>query len=274
MASKDEAGMLGIGKNSTKSSCVGVFMMVPWPAYASIECPRPAQQLATDTSIKVQSAVSSLPSAATPPRFDASAETVTRDVFATYQDADKVVLAHSMLSMFCQFIFTSSFSDAQKLDQLDRLEEWVTRISGVTVPMNSSSGTSCSDDPAEVLKPIRATFDAWSRLDISEYMDQWAPDAIQRSSSKSYARARPDIETRRSADFKKYSLVSVQGINPKILFSDGTKARVTNMYSMRYVRLGGKVINETGIGESYILECSAGDHKWKIRENNDYLPHS
>ena len=174
-----------------------------------------------------------------------------------------------MISIYCQFIFTSSFTDAQKLDALYRVEEWITRISGVTVPMNRSSGTTCSTDPGEVLKPIRAIFDAWAHLNIHNYMEQWGPESIQRS--KYYARERPDIETQRRADFRKYSSVMVQSIDPKILFSDGTKARVTNTYSMRFVRLDGRAINETGVGESYILECSAADRKWKIRENNDYL---
>ena len=230
--------MLRITKRSTKdhsfiSTIFCVFLMVSSSAHASVECPRPAQQLATNVSIKIQSAVSSLPRETTP-QFDASAETVTRDLFAKYQNAGTVVLAHSVISMYCQFLVTSSFTDAQKLDVLYRVEEWITRISGVTVPMNRSSGTTCSTDPEEVLKPIRAVFDAWAHLNIREYMEQWGPESIQRS--KYYARKRPDIETRRSADFRKYSSVIVRSIDPKILFSDSTKARVANTYSMRFVR--------------------------------------
>jgi len=169
----------------------------------------------------------------------------------------------------CQFLFTSSFTDAQKLDQLYRTEEWITRISGVTVPMNPASGTTCSTDPEYVLRPIRAVFDAWAHLNIREYIEQWGSQAIQRS--KYYARQKPEIEAQRISDFKKYSSVTVQAIDPKILFSNGTKARVANTYSMRFVRFDGRAVVESGVEESYILECSNNDRQWRIRENNDYL---
>ncbi len=212
-----QAGMLRAAKRSMQArlsaaGAVCTLLLVSWSAHAAVECPKPAQQLATDVSIKVQSAVSLLPQTPSP-QLETKAETVTRDLFSKYPNAGNVVLAHSMISMYCQFIFSSSFTDAQKLDALYRVEEWITRISGITVPMNKAVGTTCSTDPGEVLRPVRAIFDAWARLDIIEYIRQWAPESIQRS--KYYARKRPDIEIQRSADFKKYSSVRVEKINPK-----------------------------------------------------------
>lgn len=248
-----------------------VVVMAAGPVHAAIECPRPAQQTATDVAFKVQPAVQiaaqSLPKEFTA-QFDARAETITRDLFSQYPNAGNLLLAHSMLSMYCQFLSTSSFSDAQKLDVLYRVEEWVTRVAGVAVPMNKTTGTSCSTDARDVLKPVNAVFNAWAHLDFAEYIQQWSPEAIQRS--KFYARKRPDLDMQRRADFRKYSSVTLGRIDPKILFADGTKARITNTYSMRFVRLDGRPIVENGIRESYILECSVTDQKWKIRENNDY----
>jgi hypothetical protein len=244
------------------------LLMVSTQTFASVECPKPTQQLATDVSVKIRSEVGQLP-ASTKPEFDASAETITRDLFTKYQNSDTVALAHSTISIFCQVLITSSLTDAQKFDQLYRLEDWITRISGHSVPMNPATGTDCSTASQDVLRPIKAVFNAWAHLDIGEYITQWGPGSIQRSHY--YARQKPDIVNQRRSDFAKYASVAVLGTDPKILFVDGAKARVSNIYSMRFVRRDGRVVNETEVGESYILECSAADNRWVIRENNDYI---
>jgi hypothetical protein len=100
-------------------------------------------------------------------------------------------------------------------------------------------------------------------------MAQWGPNAIARS--KYYVRKIADLVPRRRADFAQYRAVKVMAIDPKITFVDHTKAEVQNVYTMRFTRKDGKVIEERNVGESYVLECSARDRKWLIRENNDYL---
>jgi hypothetical protein len=244
-----------------------VIALISSPARA-YECPAPTQQLARDVSVSIKSDVSVLNGLATT-SFESNAETVTRDVFAKYQDAGVVALGHSVISIFCQIIMPSSMTDAEKLDQLYRLEEWVTRISGRSVAMEKSAGTNCATSSSEVLRPIKAVFDAWQQLDVDEYLAQWGPESIQRS--KYYVRRMADIADKRRMDFREFQSVSVISIDPKILFADGTKARVDNTYTMRFVRRNGGVVAENSVGESYILECSAANNKWRIRENNDYI---
>ena len=46
-----------------RSATACIFLLVSSSAHAVVECPKPAQQVATDISLKIQSAVSSLPAA-------------------------------------------------------------------------------------------------------------------------------------------------------------------------------------------------------------------
>lgn len=230
----------------------------------AFECPHPSEQLSQDVSEKVTTL-----SETTKDSFQTKAGTVTHDVFENYPHADQVAIATTLLSMYCQILLPSSMSDAEKLDRLDRLEGAVTHEKGISVPLDISVGPECSSAPAEVLRPIRALFEAWEKLDVNEYLTQWGPNAIARS--KYYVRKVADLGPRRRADFAQYRAVSIVAIDPKITFADHTKAVVQNVYTMRFTRADGKVIEENKVGESYVLECSAQDRRWLIRENNDYL---
>jgi hypothetical protein len=230
----------------------------------AFECPHPSQQISEDVSEKVATL-----SDATKDSFQKKASTVTHDVFEKYPHADQVAIATTLLSMYCQILLPSTMSDAEKLDRLDRLEGVVTRQKGISVPLDTSVGPECSNEPAEVLRPIRAFFRAWEKLDVDEYLAQWGPNAIARS--KYYVRKAADLSPRRRADFGQYRTVDVITISPKITFADHTKAVVQNVYTMRFTKADGKVIEEKNVGESYVLECAARDRRWLIRENNDYL---
>jgi hypothetical protein len=231
---------------------------------SAFECPHPSEQLGQDVSEKVTTL-----SQTAKDSFQAKAGTVTHDVFEKYPHADQVAVATTLLSMYCQILLPSSMPDAEKLDRLDRLEAAVTREKGISVPLDKSVAPECSTAPDEVLRPIRALFAAWATLDADEYLAQWGPNAIARS--KYYVRKAADLSTRRRADFAQYRSVNVVTIDPKIAFVDHAKAVVQNVYTMRFTRTDGKVIQESNVGESYVLECSARNHKWLIRENNDYL---
>ncbi len=237
------------------------------PAFA-YDCPKPAQQLAQDVSTDIKSDVSALKGVAVA-SFETKAQTVTQDLFSKYPHADNLAVAITMISMFCQVILPSSMPDAEKLDRLYRLEELITHTSGQSVPMAPSVAKQCSTDPTAVLRPINALFDAWAKLDVEEYLAQWGPDAIARS--KYYAMREADLTARRRADFASFQSVTVRSIQPKILFADGQKARISNVYTMHFVKRDGKVIDENSVGESYVLECIAASGTWQIRENNDYL---
>ncbi len=231
---------------------------------SAFECPHPSEQLGQDVSEKVTRL-----SEATKDSFQSKAGTVTHDVFEKYPHADQVAIATTLLSMYCQILLPSGMSDAEKLDRLDRLEGAVTREKGISVPLDKSVGPECSTAPADVLRPIRALFLAWGKLDVDEYLAQWGPNAIARS--KYYVRKVADLGPRRRADFAQYRAVDVVAVDPKIAFVDHTKAIVENVYTMRFTRVDGRVVSENKVGEKYVLECSARDQKWLIRENNDYL---
>jgi len=98
-------------------------------------------------------------------------------------------------------------------------------------------------------------------------MSIWLNGAPRQSLGRNYYVMREaDITARRRADFARFRSVTVLGIQPKILFADGTKARISNVYTMHFVARDGKVIDERDVGESYVLECAASTGAWRIRE--------
>jgi hypothetical protein len=237
------------------------------PSARAYDCPRPTVQLSADESSEVRSSVDSL-GGLNSTTFDKKSAQVTQDLFSKYPHADDVALANTMISMFCQIILPSTMSDAEKLDQLYRLEDRITGHASVSVPMNPAVAPTCSTNPKAVLAPIMGLFTAWQELDVDLYLAQWGPDAIARSEHYVYRIA--DFTARRRADFTQYRAVTVSAINPSIVYVDATKANVVNTYTMHFVRTDGRTIDERGVKESYVLECVARDKSWRIRENNDY----
>jgi hypothetical protein len=237
---------------------------LPSVAPGAFECPHPSQQIAQEVSEDVATL-----SEVTKESFQKKANTVTHDLYEKYPHADQVAIATTALSIFCQIVRKSSMPDAEKLDQLYRLEASFTSQKGISVPLDHSVGPECSTASAEVLRPIRALFHSWEGLDVNQYLAQWGPNAIMRS--KYYVYKAADLGPHRRASFAQYGAVDIVAIDPKIVFADHTKAVIKNVYTMRFVKRDGKVIEERNIGESYVLECSAQDQKWLIRENNDYL---
>lgn len=237
------------------------FLCAPALAF---ECPHPSQQLGQDVSEKVGTL-----SDVTKDSFQREAGTVTHDVFEKYPHADQVAVATTLLSIYCQILLPSSMPDADKLDRLDRLEGAITKEKSISVPLDKSVGSECSTAPTEVLRPIRALFQAWQNLNVNQYLAQWGPNAIRRAKYNVYKVA--DLVAHRRADFAQYRAVDVVATDPKIVFADHTKAVVRNVYTMHFVRADGKEIEERDVGESYVLECSVQGHNWLIRENNDYL---
>ena len=112
-------------------------------------------------------------------------------------------------------------------------------------------------------------FSAWARLDVDAYLAEWGPESIHRS--KYGVQDKSKLAAQRRIDFAKYQRVEVLSFSPKIEFADGRKAVVNNSYVMRFSRRNGQKFTEDE-AENYTLECSASEHRWVIRENNDYLP--
>jgi hypothetical protein len=249
------------------ATTVGCALALAASSAEAFECPRPTQQLATDESSDVRSSVSELGGLKVA-SFETKADVVTRDLFAKYQHADEVAIANTMISMFCQVILPSAMSDSEKLDYLFRLDDRITHHARVSVPLSPAVGPACSTSAEAVLAPIRSLFKAWDQLDVELYLAQWGPDAIARS--KYYAYKIADFAQRRRATFASYQAVKVISINPSVAYADATKAKVNNTYTMHFEGKDGRVVDEREISESYVLECVAKDHSWRIRENNDY----
>jgi hypothetical protein len=166
------------------------------PAAHAYDCPKPTAQLSTDETSDVKSSVDSLGGLSST-SFEKKSAQVTQDLFSKYPHADDVALANTMMSMFCQIILPSQMSDAEKLDQLFRLEDRITGHTSVSVPMNPAVAADCSTNPKDVLAPIVAVFRAWEQLDVDLYLAQWGPDAIARSAHYVYKIA--DYTARRRA---------------------------------------------------------------------------
>jgi hypothetical protein len=234
---------------------------------AMAECPHPSQQITQDVSKEVTAL-----SDTTNESFQKKANTVTTDVFSKYPNADHVAIATTMISIYCQVLLPSNIPIADKLDRLDRLEAAVTNVVGISIPLDKSVGPECSTEAAEVLRPVRALFEAWQALDVDQYLAQWGPNAISRS--KYYVYKVSDLGPHRRENFGQYRNVDVIDIDPHITFVDHAKAVIKNVYTMRFIKRDGRVIEERNVGESYVLECSAQNQQWLIRENNDYLSES
>jgi hypothetical protein len=245
---------------------VALFLLASVPALA-YECSKPPEQVTHDVATELRSSSMNLVSA-TSNSFANVARTVSRDLLVKYPNADQVLIQYAMISMFCQVIMGGSFSDAEKLDRLYQLDDWMWHASRRSTPSKLSDTTSCATTSESVLQPIRALFSAWSRLDVETYLAQWGPDAIHRSKFGVLGMAK--LAEKRRGDFAKYTRVEVLSVSPKAIFADGRKAIVNNSYTMRFWRSKSSFAESEN--ENYTLECSKAQQRWIIRENNDYLP--
>ena len=243
-----------------------VLLVLGSSAARAYDCPKPSQQFVQDSEVHDTTIILA---AVGEQKYNSVAKVVTTDLFSKYPNADKVVIAHTMLSMFCQVIMGSAMSTEEKLDRLYRLDGWITYISGRSAAVRADSPT-CATDPGAVLRPIRSIFQAWTRLDVEAYLEQWAPNALRRAKAAGVF-GKGELAQRRRADFARFSRVAVWGYSPTIVFADGRKAVVNNRYTMQFQRRNGTSFMEQEV-ENYTLECFGPQRRWLIRENNDYLP--
>lgn len=137
--------------------------------------------------------------------------------------------------------------------------EWSTGIQPV-------AGRVMTPDVAEMRKPIDNLFDAWRRLDLAEYLTQWAPDVVkyekdQRTEFVDIQRSREELFPQISASAVAYSPV-YRG------FSNGV-AQFDSIYEMALRFQDGRIFHETAC-ESYKTALRGGH--WLIIENRDYRP--
>lgn len=128
-----------------------------------------------------------------------------------------------------------------------------------------------SNMESAIRRPIEALFASWENMDIRSYLAQWTASA-QQIVKGGAARSFSEIQRGRETDFKRFKSVDVISYEIAITESSSNTAKARVVYSMRFVRQDGKVINEKDVAEAYELTYDASERLWKIQTNWDYLP--
>lgn len=116
-------------------------------------------------------------------------------------------------------------------------------------------------------EPIHELFNAWGKLDIDAYLDQWSPDARQKVGNKT--RKFSEIKAARQKLFRRLASVEV---NRYQLWFRGYKDGVASFdasYSMTFNFADGRVLTERE-RETYRVVRDE-DGRWVIIENRDYI---
>lgn len=122
-----------------------------------------------------------------------------------------------------------------------------------------------------VAMPIDNLFKAWSKLDLTLYMEQWDSKAAQYS-KKFSPRNYQDILKRRESLFGRLKSVQVISYNVFGLKKEGNdRASLNVQYSMEFNFKNGKKIRESDITEKYVLKYDDIKKRWLILENFDYI---
>jgi len=93
---------------------------------SAMECPPPSQQLAKDVLVETEASISGLKGLLTTGSLKNKTQTTAKDLFEKYPNADRVSLAMTIISMFCQQINASTtLSDEEKLNWLTTINREV-----------------------------------------------------------------------------------------------------------------------------------------------------
>jgi PAN domain-containing protein len=122
-------------------------------------------------------------------------------------------------------------------------------------------------DVAEMRRPIDNLFDAWRRIDVSEYLAQWAPDAIKYDKDKRIEFA----ELRSSREILFSQIAATDAVYSPIYrgYSNGI-ARFDEVYNLAIRLKDGRTSLEEKTCESYKIARRAD--RWVIIENRDTRP--
>jgi hypothetical protein len=95
-------------------------MLLWWSgsAFAAMDCPQASKDISKDLAVSTEASVEGLKGLATG-SLKNKTETTTRNLFEKYPNADRVAIATTMLSMYCQQVDRSTtLADGEKLDRL------------------------------------------------------------------------------------------------------------------------------------------------------------
>jgi hypothetical protein len=95
-----------------------VFFFCCASAVAAMDCPQASKDVAKDIAVSTEASVEGLRGLASG-SLKNKTETTTKNLFEKYPNADRVAVATTMMSIYCQQIDRSTtLSDAEKLDRL------------------------------------------------------------------------------------------------------------------------------------------------------------
>lgn len=136
-----------------------------------------------------------------------------------------------------------------------------------SIGTNSGVTRSPTPDVEEMRRPIDNLFDAWRRIDLSEYLAQWAPDAVKYDKDKRIEFA----ELRSSREILFPQIAATAAVYAPIYrgYSNGI-ARFDAIYSLAIRLQDGRASLEEKTCESYKLARRA--NRWVIIENRDTRP--
>ena len=190
------------------------------------------------------------------PHYERNARHVSDNI--NYYRKEKIVeqmFAYGEVAAFLRGLKSAGVNLRRLADAI----EWSTGTQPV-------AGRVMTPDVAEMRKPIDNLFDAWRRLDLAEYLSQWAPDAVkyekdQRTEFADIQHSREELFPQIGASAVVYSPV-YRGFNNGI-------ARFDSIYELALRFQDGRIFHETQC-ESYKTAVRGG--RWLIVENRDYRP--
>jgi len=95
-----------------------VFSLKCASVFAAMDCPQASKDVAKDIAVSTEAGVEGLRGLATG-SLKNKTEITTKSLFEKYPNADRVAIATTMMSIYCQQIDRSAtLSDAEKLDRL------------------------------------------------------------------------------------------------------------------------------------------------------------
>jgi hypothetical protein len=104
----------------TRARLCSAAILLSWSpvAFAAMDCPPASKDVANDIAVSTEASVEGLRGLASG-SLKNKTETTTRNLFEKYPNADRVAVATTMMSIYCQQIDRSTtLSDAEKLDRL------------------------------------------------------------------------------------------------------------------------------------------------------------
>jgi hypothetical protein len=98
------------------------FSLVGVAGAGEMACPAPTQQLAKDVEADLKASVAGLGKLKLA-EIDGKVATTTTEFFSKYPNADKVAIANSLISLYCEYIKTANLSHDEAAERLDKITQ-------------------------------------------------------------------------------------------------------------------------------------------------------